>query len=352
MASSATGPLCTIHIGPHKTGSTSIQAFMTENAAVLERHGVLYPALTSRIGTPSPRHGVLREDPDGDGEGAGNWLRLDREALQTGRSVVLSSEFFSETFRDGEALDRFMERLSRRGHRVKILAYVRDQPDWLNSWYVENAKRLGTRLSFERYVEDMDESGRVDPWRIFSAIIDRPGIDFEVVSFERAVNAGLELDFARRVGAPEGADFKPPKRLNASVGARNVYAAQQVMARAGKGARRLKGMLQVANELRRSVEAIRGEPIRFWASDPDLYERIRERYRKGNDRFAQRYFGCDWATLCPGRPRPQSLFDPASAPASERAQIEQAIEVALSAIEELRLGRGAKKAGAPKRSRL
>ena len=46
-----------LHVGPHKTGTTALQRALAENAAVLARHGVLYPA-TGRL---DDSHAMLAE---------------------------------------------------------------------------------------------------------------------------------------------------------------------------------------------------------------------------------------------------------------------------------------------------
>ena len=50
--------ICYIHIGPHKTGSTSIQWFLKENQAELLNHGYFVPKSEAKHGA---HHALARK---------------------------------------------------------------------------------------------------------------------------------------------------------------------------------------------------------------------------------------------------------------------------------------------------
>jgi len=52
--------VCYIHIGPHKTGTTSIQWFLKENRAELLKHGYLVPESGSIHGGHHQLHAARR----------------------------------------------------------------------------------------------------------------------------------------------------------------------------------------------------------------------------------------------------------------------------------------------------
>lgn len=86
-----------IHIGPHKTGTTSIQGKLAAARQEMRTHGVVYPG-------PGPAHHTqvraLIEQPEGFAEDQRpldikGWKRLVRIVGRHEDTVVLSSEFFS-----------------------------------------------------------------------------------------------------------------------------------------------------------------------------------------------------------------------------------------------------------------
>lgn len=329
-----TRPTCFLHIGPPKTGSSSIQNFMARNRAELKRHAVLYPKLTSAKGTPSKRHGVLRRSDERFGPIAeANWRTLEASLAETGMNVVLSSEFFCDAFRQMEELDGFLDVFDRHGYRVRIVAYVRDQPDWLNSWYVENQKRLSGLQDFSDYAAAVATSGRVNPWRYLENIIDNPRLSLDLVRFEQAAQAGLEIDFARRVGVPADADLKTYRVRNPNAGAKTVYAAQKIMERAGPDLNRSSRFRTVFRHFRKAFERFNGPAQPFSAIDDETYAAISADYRDGNARLADRFFGTGWGDPVPARSRRKNVFDPNEATAAERREVEDAIESTLAVID-------------------
>ncbi len=125
-----------LHVGLHKTATSSFQFFLCEHDHVLARHGCLYPE-TARA--PGPQHALLPGCyfPDHP------FLPVDRSlsvdyyisglfkelALAPYSLCVLSSEVFTELLSfDGEALREVVGRLSCGFERLVILLTLRDVP--------------------------------------------------------------------------------------------------------------------------------------------------------------------------------------------------------------------------------
>ncbi|MFF3202327.1 hypothetical protein [Streptomyces sp. NPDC002962] len=141
-----------LHIGPHKTGTTSIQGALFAAKEKLPAHGVAYPAQSrhpmqavlaacSRTGmigdtTPTERH----------------WTRLVDQVRATGRhTAVISSEFFADAPDDATAA-RIVEQLG--GESVRVLVTLRPLVRIMPSqWqqYVQN----GLRMGYEEWLEHM-----------------------------------------------------------------------------------------------------------------------------------------------------------------------------------------------------
>ncbi|MFI6008841.1 hypothetical protein ACIBAG_08410 [Streptomyces sp. NPDC051243] len=141
-----------LHIGPHKTGTTSIQGALFEARDEMARHGVEWPATTRH-----PMEAVLaacaRTGMMGDTEPTErHWERLLERVRATGRRTsVISSEFFADA-PDAATIERIVEQLG--GDRVHVLVTLRPLARIMPSqWqqYVQN----GLRMGYEEWLEHM-----------------------------------------------------------------------------------------------------------------------------------------------------------------------------------------------------
>ncbi|MFF2511635.1 hypothetical protein [Streptomyces sp. NPDC058086] len=139
-----------LHIGPHKTGTTSIQGALFAAKDAMAGHGVDFPA-HSRHPMEAALAICARPGMMGDAKPTeGHWKRLVDAVHATGRRTsVVSSEFFADA-PDDEAIARVVDDLGRgRGRdqgRVHVLVTLR--PLWKimpSQWqqYVQNGLRMG-----------------------------------------------------------------------------------------------------------------------------------------------------------------------------------------------------------------
>jgi len=131
-----------LHIGTHKTGSTSLQFFLHRAASALGREGVLYPIAGRSESTPWGHHqlsGEIGLDPDGLHGGA--WDTLKEEVNDwKGEAILLSSEDFS--LWTAQQIDRLRHVFA--GHRVEVIVYLRRPFDFIRSSYKQHLMSKGT----------------------------------------------------------------------------------------------------------------------------------------------------------------------------------------------------------------
>lgn len=323
-------PTAYIHVGPHKTGSSSIKSFCRANRDRLARLGLFYPLLINADGRPARNHEELGRARDIRPDGglkpnAKLWLEIEEVAAPRRSDIVLSSEMFCNSLADQAIFSRILTYFETRGYRVVILAYVRDQPGWLNSWYVQSQKRLSGLATFDEFCGHAYETGRVEPWLYLRPFIDEPRCKLEVISFEQAIGAGLELDFVRRCGVPADAKLEDVPLRNPNAGVKSVYAAQEIMRRAGPDLKSLKRYGAIYNHFKRRCYELGFDETPYVAVDEGRSEAIRMRFAETNESFAQAFFGLDWAELCPPRRFSPSMFDPSRASRRERDEIEELV---------------------------
>ncbi|MEU8650124.1 hypothetical protein [Streptomyces sp. NPDC048737] len=141
-----------LHIGPHKTGTTSIQGALFAARDALPAYGVEFPA-TSRHPMQAVLAACARPGMMGDtAPTERHWTRLLRQVHATGpRTSVISSEFFADA-PDDATVRRIVEQLGE--DRVHVLVTLRPLARIMPSqWqqYVQN----GLRMGYEDWLEHM-----------------------------------------------------------------------------------------------------------------------------------------------------------------------------------------------------
>jgi hypothetical protein len=132
-------PTLFVHIGTHKTGTTSIQNFLRTHASSLRECGILVP----RAGTISPisgHHNIawqIRNDPRYRPKAGGiDQLIAELKYSQAGTGIISSEdfEFLSQYPRELRAFD---QRLEAAGFNTKYLVYFRDVEAYAKSLFCE-----------------------------------------------------------------------------------------------------------------------------------------------------------------------------------------------------------------------
>jgi hypothetical protein len=131
-----------LHIGPHKTGTTAIQAFLRRNTTELLHLGFYYPCTDPSLENHHDLAIGLRE-PSLQGE----TIRrihgiLDAAQAESCHSVVFSSEMLAEHEIPIHDFPRIFE-----GHQVTVLAYIRRPDHLLVSAYAQVVKEDSVRRS-------------------------------------------------------------------------------------------------------------------------------------------------------------------------------------------------------------
>lgn len=153
-------PHLLLHIGMHKTGSTSLQRFFVRNRAILKVMGIDYPKAYNANGKLLPKHNDLfqaisHEKDFGTAHpvlGASS-ARVDQLArrIEANRITVLSAEGFS-----GES-PAFAEAFAplRGRFEIKVICFLRRQDDWAQSFYKQmvQSREVREARTFEAFLD-------------------------------------------------------------------------------------------------------------------------------------------------------------------------------------------------------
>ena len=164
-----------LHIGTHKTATTTIQDTFHANRDLLAQHGVVYPAL----GKHSGHHGLLTDWialplaydlPDG---GIGTLRALATQYVDSNVTLLLSSEEFSRGGGAGGRVDMAaLAGIFDGFESIKVVCFLREQWQFLQSVYLEIA-RSRTPPRPPVLIEQAFETGMVDGlWCDYLALYD------------------------------------------------------------------------------------------------------------------------------------------------------------------------------------
>ena len=146
--------VCYIHIGPYKTGTTSIQWFLKENQLDLLKHGYFVPDSEAKHGG---HHALARklcgqELPKHKQSAAAEFVRqLNQSASQ---KVLISSETLDGLLRNAQYARTFFSRLRELELEPRLVFFPRNQPQWINSRYAEAARAFSLSEPFESFVRE------------------------------------------------------------------------------------------------------------------------------------------------------------------------------------------------------
>jgi hypothetical protein len=275
-----------LHIGLHKTGTSSIQAFLKKNKPALHRLGYLYP----KAGWTAGGHHNLAYELLGKKRFSHTAGRLADLAPEIERepNAILSSEEFE--FLELAEVRRLREALG--GREAKVIVYLRRQDALIASTYAQQVKMGAKMKPFTAYAVASLYNARFDFAQLlarWAAAFGQDSLDVAVVSEETA-GPLLFDDFLSRLGIEGGADLpRPPKRLNESPSAAEI----EIIRRAAEAARRPghPPRQQDMVELQQIAAGLAADQPSLSASGglglpEDLYRRVAARFAPVNARVA------------------------------------------------------------------
>ncbi|MEJ0048251.1 MAG: hypothetical protein WDN04_20595 [Rhodospirillales bacterium] len=224
-----------LHIGTQKTGTTTLQTVGRENREALAARGILYPeapGTTNHIGLTLyatgglgnrdlMRDAGLRSPEDVASYQAALPGRLRSEILASGCSKVwLSNEHLSSRVRYVEQLKQLADMLRELAADVRVVIYLRHQPEYFLSTYSMMVKAGSNKETLPPQSEREYYYNYEKMLNVWAAAFGESAITVRV--FERPVlkNGDVVDDFFAIMGIERGPDLVIPTGLNPSLDAR------------------------------------------------------------------------------------------------------------------------------------
>src|ERR1700728_1789519 len=208
---------CFLHVGTHKTATTSLQHFLSTSPQELAERGWFYPR-TGRPAEASTGHHNLAWEISGDRRFRpenGGREALIGEIAETDRNIIISSEDFECSEHHSVRFEEFIAAIRKLGLRVNLVVYLRNQIDYAESLYCTMVE-FGFNKPFFAFADEIMEAGTLQwrewifPFRYHDFIAQLASFtDVEVIvrSYDWPRMGSPILDFLSIVGL---ADPRPP----------------------------------------------------------------------------------------------------------------------------------------------
>ena len=288
--------VCYVHVGPHKTGSTSIQWFLQENRAELLKHGYFVPESETRRGA----HHTLAEGLAGLDVGEHREPLVARSiaaiAERPAQAIIISSEALEGLFRNRQHTETFFNRIHELSLKPKLILFPRNQPQWINSSYASSVKSFRRSDSFEACAFGFAQSpdARFSRW---IELAETHGAELIARPFSKeTLSRGVIPEFLRSIGITSSQFRDRAVRRNEAVGPFTVSVAREVLRSIGKRMAWLqakKCKVELAKYLREHKCTDSG----YCGLSTALARHLQDELRSDNDVFAERVWGKSWGDI-------------------------------------------------------
>ncbi len=276
-----------LHIGVHRTGTTSIQDWLHGNRGTLAAQGVHYAF-------DGPNHNDLVRDLEiSDSNGSRIVNRIIAEAATTDAgTVVLSAEDLSW------AMHVYRLAPLKSVFDVQVVCYLRRQDAWLESWYNQNVKwpwnARASHLSPGEFLQRRGEHHWIDYEATLRRWCDTFGPDAIVARSYEEIRAGGSLieDFATFCGIDPASLSPPEKEANASVSSTAL-----MMLRLMKLIEKPPPQRVMLISAVREVMDVPGAEVEPHVFSPRQRREVMEAYAASNARVARDYLGREGGNL-------------------------------------------------------
>ena len=324
-----------VHAGTHKTASTYIQSRLQVNKGLLLRSGVRLLSTKRKIGSEKILPAIIRTR---DTELLKSWLEAKSKGCQT---LLYSAEQCTQPLLRRNQLCWFLDALEGMGFELKLSFFLRDQPEYINSMYIQRVKKFYHSISIADYVEQCmyKQSDWFDYDFMFSYMIDNPRVDVSFLPYGRQFGDPFDRLVALPGWLPRLAgDWLPDVggRANDQPGVKGVYLALKVSAELNRLGVDLGRLKYRSRYIRRHIIALGWPADRYFGLKKQQIEKIRNFYKKSNNQFAAKVWNdSSWQSVFVGQQdQPLSVLDESMLSAADRREIENLVEVVVDDLKE------------------
>jgi hypothetical protein len=293
--------VCYIHVGPHKTGTTSIQWFLQENQAELLKYDLFVPESETKRGA---HHAIVEKL-------CGQELGEHRESIvakaiqaiveTSCKAIVISSEALEGILRNGDHARIFFDRIRELNLEPKLILFPRNQSQWINSIYSSAVKTFRRSDPFQHFAAAA-AAARYRSLKFSTWIELADAHDIELIArpfTKETIARGVVPEFLLAIGINPSQFRDTELRQNERAGPFTVSVAREVMRSLGVADNRLKWLQ--ATRCKAKLAAYLSEKkladTGYCGLTTTMARHIEAELRPDNDTFAQRAWGRPWAEI-------------------------------------------------------
>ena len=291
--------VCYIHIGPHKTGTSSIQWFLKQNRGELLNYGYFVPESGANHGA---HHALARklcgQELQSHQQSAGtNFARaLDETPSE---AVVISSEALGGLLKIRDYANAFFTRIRELNLEPKLVLFVRNQSQRINSSYSSVVKTFRRSEPFQAFVQGATQ-GAVFRHSPLIELADAHNAELIARPFTgKTVAHGVVPEFLQAIGLAPSQFRDSNVRRNEAAGPFTVGVARGVMRLVNATGKQLKWLqaMRCKTKLAAYLEEKGLADAGYCGLTTALAHQIETELRPDNDAFAQRVWGRRWAQI-------------------------------------------------------
>jgi len=291
--------ICYIHVGPHKSGTTSVQWFLQENRAELLKHGYFVPESETKRGA----HHALAEGLAGldVGEHRQPLVTKSIQAIAETASdaIIISSEALEGILDSRKRAEIFFEQIRELNLEPKLVLFPRNQPQWINSSYAFSVMSFRRADAFQVAALGFARSpgSRFSRW---VELADVYGLELIARPFTKeTIACGVITEFVRAIGINSSQFRDSEIRRNEAVGPFTVSVAREVLRAIAPSGKTLKWLQaqQCKKQLAAYLKDTGLADVRYCGLSTSLARDIERELESDNDAFAQSVWGSPWAKI-------------------------------------------------------
>lgn len=291
--------ICYIHVGPHKSGTTSIQWFLQENREELLRHGYFVPESETKRGA----HHALAEGLAGLDVGENREplvTRSIRAIAETAcEAVIISSEALEGILESRKHGEVFFGQIRELNFEPKLVLFPRNQPQWINSSYAFSVRSFRRSDPFESAALGFAQSpgSRFSRW---VELADTHALELIARPFTKeTIACGVITEFVRSVGINSSQFLNSEIRRNEAVGPFTVSVAREVLRPIAQAGKQLKWLQaeRCKKELAAHLKETGLADVGYSGLSTSLARQIQRELQSDNNAFAQSVWSRPWVEI-------------------------------------------------------
>ena len=247
--------------------------------------------------------------------------------------LLVSAEQFTQALVRKNCLDGLLALLEYHGYRLRIVVYLRDQPEYINSLYVQEVRKFYHSREMRPYVKRScrRRSHWFDYLQMFAPMINNPLVETCFLPYGRHFGDPFErLMDSQGWVAPDSSGWLPGDigKDNDQPGIKGVWLALRVSQKMEMLGVNRKLLANQSKYIRRySIPRGWGDD-RFFGLRKNRVREIRRFFREGNDEFAQAVWGgLSWRDVFQDlKQHSYNVLDESSLPIDEMNELNELVE--------------------------